>query len=163
MPCKASGPKEGSEFGFDPTDEMQAMVKRLSNPPERDGDLTQIGKKVKLPRLTPIKRRLLEGHLEIRDSEAEEMAFSHAVFCQCAMPAAKPEPGTIEWKRQQGKATLLIQAGKVQHPKTREWEQLALPYGPKARLLLLHLNSEAIRNQSPVIPVEDSMTAFFRR
>ena len=41
--------------------------------------------------------------------------------------------------------------------------QLPLPYGPKARLLLMHLNSEAVRRQSPVIPVEDSMTAFFRR
>src|ERR1700760_3306862 len=27
----------------------------------------------------------------------------------------------------------------------------------------MHLNSEAVRRQSPVIPVEDSMTAFFRR
>ncbi len=38
-----------------------------------------------------------------------------------------------------------------------------MPYGPKARLLLIHLNSEAVRRQSPVIPVEDTMTAFFRR
>src|SRR5208283_6249068 len=29
--------------------------------------------------------------------------------------------------------------------------------------LLMHLNSEAIRRQSPIIPVEDTMTAFFRR
>lgn len=27
----------------------------------------------------------------------------------------------------------------------------------------MHLNSEAVRRQSPVIPVEDSMTSFFRR
>ena len=27
----------------------------------------------------------------------------------------------------------------------------------------MHLNGEAVRRQSPVIPVEDSMTAFFRR
>ena len=27
----------------------------------------------------------------------------------------------------------------------------------------MHLNSEAVRRQSPVIPVEDTMTAFFRR
>src|SRR3954453_23482772 len=27
----------------------------------------------------------------------------------------------------------------------------------------MHLNSEAVRRQSPIIPVEDSMTAFFRR
>jgi len=49
------------------------------------------------------------------------------------------------------------------NPKTGDFEQLGLPYGPKARLLLMHLNSEAVRRQSPLIPVEDSMTAFFRR
>jgi hypothetical protein len=48
-------------------------------------------------------------------------------------------------------------------PQTQQFTQLPLPYGPKARLLLMHLNSEAVRRQSPVIPVEDSMTAFFRR
>ena len=48
-------------------------------------------------------------------------------------------------------------------PQTQLFTQLPLPYGPKARLLLMHLNSEAVRRQSPVIPVEDSMTAFFRR
>jgi hypothetical protein len=41
--------------------------------------------------------------------------------------------------------------------------ELGLPYGSKSRLLMMHLNSEAIRRQSPIIPVEDSMTAFFRR
>jgi hypothetical protein len=48
-------------------------------------------------------------------------------------------------------------------PKTGDFRQLPLPYGPKARLLMIHLNTEAVRRQSPVIPVEDSMTAFFRR
>jgi hypothetical protein len=36
------------------------------------------------------------------------------------------------------------------------------PFGPKARLILIHLNSEAIRTQSPVIEVEDSMTSFVK-
>ena len=54
-------------------------------------------------------------------------------------------------------------SGKGTHPATGEWQQLGLPYGPKARLLLMHFNSEAVRQRSPVIPVEDTMTAFFRR
>ena len=48
-------------------------------------------------------------------------------------------------------------------PATQKFIKLPLPYGPKARLLLMHLNTEAVRRQSPIIPVEDSMTAFFRR
>ena len=58
---------------------------------------------------------------------------------------------------------LLIEAGKVINRGRGNLSSCSLPYGPKARLLLMHLNSEAVRRQSPIIPVEDSMTAFFRR
>ena len=40
---------------------------------------------------------------------------------------------------------------------------LGCPMAPKPDFLLMHLNSEAVRRQSPIIPVEDTMTAFFRR
>ena len=56
-----------------------------------------------------------------------------------------------------------MEAGSVLDPKTGLYVQPGLPYGPKSRLLLMHLNSEAVRRQSPVIEVEDTMTAFFRR
>jgi hypothetical protein len=39
---------------------------------------------------------------------------------------------------------------------------LGLPFGPKPRLVLIHLDTEAIRTGSPVVPVEDSLTAFVR-
>ncbi len=69
----------------------------------------------------------------------------------------------LRWERRQGRATLLVIAGEALDPKTQQFVQLPLPHGSKARLLLVHLNTEAVRLQSPVIPVEDSMTAFFRR
>jgi hypothetical protein len=37
-----------------------------------------------------------------------------------------------------------------------------LPYGAKARLVLLELCSAAVKNQSPIVEVEDSFTAFAR-
>lgn len=39
---------------------------------------------------------------------------------------------------------------------------MGLPYGAKARLLLLHLCSEAVLNKSPKIDIQDSFTAFAR-
>src|SRR6202008_4308565 len=47
-------------------------------------------------------------------------------------------------------------------PRTGEFVHLGLPYGEKPRLVLIHLASEAIRTGSPVVDVEDSMTAFAR-
>ena len=113
--------------------------------------------------LSPIQRRLIEAAAEIRSDEPDDIAYQHSILCQTALPAAKPPEGALTWERRQGRATLMVQAGQALDPKTGTFTQLALPYGPKAWLLLMHLNGEAVRRQSPVIPVEDSMTAFFRR
>jgi hypothetical protein len=110
-----------------------------------------------------VRRRLLDAAGEIAAGGPEELAFQHSVCCQCALPTAKPPEGATVWEKRQGRAYLMVEAGKVIDPKTGERVEPGLPYGPKARLLLIHLNSEAIRRQSPVIPVEDSMSAFFRR
>ena len=56
-----------------------------------------------------------------------------------------------------------IEAGKERHPTTNRWINLGLPFGPKARLILAHLNAEALRTGSPAIEVERSLTAFIRR
>ena len=111
---------------------------------------------------TAIQQRLLDLAVELV-TPAEELAFQHSVMTQCALPAGKPPEGVLVWERKQGRATLRVEAGSALNPRTGHFEQLALPYGPKARLLLIHLNSEAVRRQSPIIPVEDTMTAFFRR
>ena len=114
------------------------------------------------PRLTPIQQRLLDTADDIAATGPDELVYQHSVACQCAMPASR-QKGALSWTRQQGRAILQMEAGMVLNPRTGEFEQLELPYGPKPRLILMHLNGEAIRRQSPVIPVEDSMTAFFRR
>lgn len=110
-----------------------------------------------------IQQRLLDLSLGIANSRAEDLAFTHSVLTQTSLPTSKPPEGVAVWERQQGRARLRVEAGSVLDPKTGLYVQPGLPYGPKARLLLMHLNSEAVRRQSPVIPVEDTMTAFFRR
>lgn len=110
-----------------------------------------------------IRRRLVDLAGEIATVPPEDITFSHSVFCQASLPAAKPPEHILIWERRQGRAILRVEAGSAIDPETGEFQQLGLPYGPKARLLLMHLNSEAVRSQSPVIHVEDSMTAFFRR
>lgn len=112
---------------------------------------------------TLIQQRLFDQSSEIATAPPEDFAFSHSVFCQASLPSGKPPDDMLVWERRQGRATLRVEAGSAINPQTGSFEQLGLPYGPKARLLLMHLNSEAVRRQSPIIPVEDSITAFFRR
>jgi hypothetical protein len=67
------------------------------------------------------------------------------------------------WQRKQGAVSLRVEAGAAWHPETGKWVELGLPWGTKPRLILAHLNAEAIRKGSPVIEVESSLTAFVRR
>ena len=112
---------------------------------------------------TAIQQRLLDLAADIATSPPEDLAFTHSVLAQTSLPTTRPPDGMRRWERHQGRATLLVQAGEAIDPTTQKFIKLPLPYGPKARLLLMHLNTEAVRRQSPIIPVEDSMTAFFRR
>ena len=62
-----------------------------------------------------------------------------------------------------GNVYLRIEAGAAKHPGQNQWMKLGLPYGSKPRLVLMHLNAEALKQGTPLIEVEDSFTAFIRR
>jgi len=141
-------------------DDLRALPGKAARMRKSPTIADQTGKATSLSR---IKKRLVEAAAQIGQDEPEELTFNHSCLCQCGLPATRPKPEVLLWEVRQGRAKLSVAAGRVIDPRTREFIQLALPYGPKSRLLLMHLNSEAIRRQSPVIPVEDSMTAFFRR
>ena len=119
-------------------------------------------KRAKPPTL--IQRRLIESSATIADASTDpELCFQHTVFCQTGLPYRDPGDAVRLWERTQGQASLLIQAGLAAHPETRQWVQLGLPFGPKPRLILAYLNTQAIRTGSPVIEVEETLTAFVKR
>jgi hypothetical protein len=92
-----------------------------------------------------------------------ELAFQHSVFCQTSLPYRNPGDDVREWERQQGTVSLRVEAGAAQHPKTGEWVKLGLPWGTKPRLILAHLNTQALQKGSPVIEIESSLSAFVQR
>jgi hypothetical protein len=112
--------------------------------------------------LSLIDRRLIKSSVEIHETPPEEITYQHTVLCQTCLPYRNPGDAMREWKRSQGQVKLLVEAGQAIDPSTDDFVKLGLPFGPKPRLVLMHLNAQAIRNQSPVIEVEDSLTAFAR-
>jgi Plasmid encoded RepA protein len=112
--------------------------------------------------LTRHQQRLLDTSTAIRTAPAERIDFLHTVQCQCGIPYKNPGDGVLEWDRKQGSASLRIEAGSAIDPATGNFVRLGLPYGEKPRLVLIHLATEAVRTGSPVVDVEDSMTAFAR-
>ncbi len=112
--------------------------------------------------LTPIQRRVITSAVEIiEESEPDQIAFLHTVLAQCGMPY-RALPGQRDYVRQNGKISLVLTAGHLLDGYTHAPVLQPLPYGAKPRLIMIHLCSEAIRRQSRVIPIADSMSAFMR-
>lgn len=116
----------------------------------------------RLLQLTRHQEKLIEASTAIQSEPPERIDFLHTVQCQCGIPYRNPGDDVREWDRKQGVASLRIEAGSAIDPHTGEFVKLGLPYGEKPRLTLIFLASEAVRNASPVVDVEDSMTAFAR-
>jgi hypothetical protein len=110
--------------------------------------------------LTRKQEKLIETSALIRAERPDRIDFLHTVQCQCGIPYRNPGEAVREWDRKQGTAVMRIEAGAAIDPRTGEFVKLGLPYGEKPRLVLIHLASEAVRNSSAVVDVEDSMTAF---
>jgi hypothetical protein len=112
--------------------------------------------------LTRHQKKLVETSAQIQAVRPDRIDFLHTVQCQCGIPYNNPGDDVRVWDRSQGGAALRIEAGSVFDPNADAFVELGLPYGEKPRLVLIHLASEAVRTGSPVVNVEESMTAFAR-
>lgn len=136
------------------------------DPPKRGG-LTRVDEilpstiKPEMKPLSPIQERLVS--MPLQEREDVEILYQHSVLCQTCMPYRDPGASTRAWQRKNGRVSLLIQAGSAYDAAQDAWIEVGLPHGPKPRLVLYHLNAEALRNQSPVLELEDSLTAFVKR
>jgi hypothetical protein len=114
--------------------------------------------------LTPVQKRIHDSAVDMlmNQSTIQDAIFQHSVLCQTFLPYRNPGDEVRIWQQQQGNVSLAVQANNLLNPETGKFEPIGLPYGTKARLILAHINSQAIRNQSPTLNIEDSMTAFIK-
>ena len=96
------------------------------------------------------------------DDDPTGIVYQHSVLCQTFLPYRDPGEAVRSWERSNGFITLKMVAGDAVDPNTRRFIPVGLPYGPKARLVLYHLNAEALRTRSPVIELAASLTTFVR-
>src|SRR4051794_428119 len=90
--------------------------------------------------------RILEAADTVSD-DPEAILFQHTVFCQTGLPYRNPGEDVRSWERVNGAATLKIIAGEAMHPELCRFVPIGLPFGPKPRLILAHLNAEALRQR----------------
>ena len=112
---------------------------------------------------TIIKDRVIETAGLLATDEKQPVTFQHSILCQTCLPYRDPGDDVRVWDRLNGSAHLKVLAGEAMHPELGRLVPLGLPFGPKPRLVLAHVNAEALRSDSPEVEIEDSLTAFVKR
>ena len=86
-------------------------------------------------------------------SEADpELGYIARLLALCALPRKNPG-NCLQYVRRNGPYTLVMSCAST----------AKLPYGPLPRLLLAWVTTEAVRTQSPVLVLDDSLSAFMRK
>lgn len=107
--------------------------------------------------------RRIEQQLETIDNEAispGDLAYTHAILAMCFLPHRQIKGEKIYKAYPNGKASLIVRAGDLLEPGTGEWIEQDIPSGPKARLVLLYMNSYAIQHKTRVVDMGDSLNDF---
>jgi len=120
------------------------------------------GKEEALKRVDPSERHLINIAAEILAEDDDSIGVTYSGFCQSGLPH-KRLPNSCDWVRQTERLTLMIEPGKLIKPGTSESEFVGVPYGSRARLILLYLQTQALRTQRREVELGRSMRDWLRR
>lgn len=119
--------------------------------------LLEFGKKEALK--ADLDRRVVEAAAAYLYSEDHEVGFLYSGWAQAALPHRRLPDDEI-WQVETDRVTLLVQPGaRPGKPPV----QIGVPYGSRARLILLYLQSEALRTGSREISLGRSLNDWLRR
>jgi hypothetical protein len=105
---------------------------------------------------TRAERQAVEAAGIILAEEVSRLGITHAGFAMTSLPHKRIEDPL--WRRQGPHTTLLVESGR-----TGSGGWIGVPYGSMARLILLYLQTEAIRSNDPEVELGRSMHAWLSR
>jgi hypothetical protein len=101
-------------------------------------------------------RLAVEAAASVLSEEESRLGITHAGFAMTSLPHKRIQEGL--WKRDGYRTTLLVESGR-----TRTGGLVGVPYGSIARLILLYLQTEAIRTKTPEVELGRSMKSWMSR
>lgn len=101
-------------------------------------------------------RLAIEAAGAVLAEEECRLGITHAGFAMTSLPHKRIDEPL--WRRQGHRTTLLVESGR-----TADGGWVGVPYGSVARLILLYLQTEAIRSNSPEVELGRSMHAWLSR
>jgi hypothetical protein len=105
---------------------------------------------------TKAERLAIDAAISIMAEEESRLGITHAGFAMTSLPHKRIEEGF--WRREGNRTTLLVESGR-----DRLGRIVGVPYGSIARLILLYLQTEAIRTNSPEVELGPSMKSWMGR
>ena len=107
------------------------------------------------------RRSVIREVFENEPPSIGDVRHIHSVLAICGLPPARQALDVRRYVKEQGQMSLAVYAQDLPNAEGKLIPQ-PLPWGPKARLILMHLCSEAVRQKSPTIELADTFTAFVR-
>ena len=105
---------------------------------------------------TRAKRQAVDAAAAVLSEEKSGLGITHAGFAMTSLPHKRVDDAV--WEREGYRTTLLIESGR-----TRQKSLIGIPYGSVARLILLFLQTEAIRTSSPEVVLGKSLNRWIER
>lgn len=107
------------------------------------------------------RRAVIREVIENEGPSPDYLRYMPTPLAICGLPYKALPDGETEYERKQGRMAVTVTAGKLRSPEGKRVQQ-PIPYGPKARLIMAHLSTEAIRNNSPVVETSETLSGFMR-
>jgi Plasmid encoded RepA protein len=105
-------------------------------------------------------RQLVDIAAEVLADEAQHIGISYTGFCLTALPHKRLSDDQA-WEKKGHKVTLLVEPGRLRHGgKTKLF---GVPYGARARMILLYLQTQAIRTGTREVALGRSMRDWMER
>ncbi|MEI6557718.1 MAG: replication protein RepA [Rhodospirillaceae bacterium] len=107
------------------------------------------------------KEHLVDIVARLLSEESEELGFSYSGFCLAAFPHRK-QADDKPWKLETPRVTLLVEPGFEVRP-GKEPKPVGVPYGSRSRLIMLYLQTQAVKQQSREVVLGKSMSSWMDR
>src|SRR6185312_1406886 len=106
--------------------------------------------------MVPQKQRpLVDIAAEVMMDDRQAIGISYTGFCLTSLPHKKL-PDDQPWQKHGHRVMLLVEPGRLKSAKG-DLKLYGVPYGARARMILLYLQTQAIRTGSPQVALGRSM------
>lgn len=103
----------------------------------------------------PEQRPLVDIAAEVLSDDAGRIGISYSGFCMTGLPHKRLTDEQV-WEKRGHRVTLLVEPGRMKHG-TRPAQVVGVPYGARARMILLYLQTQAVRTGSREVELGRSL------